>query len=281
MISHYGAEWYSPKRVTSLQTPSLYTCFESSDDHWRMKTLPRLSVFLLMVEKCVSVVPHVRESMGEAEEAEEIEATATAADSLSEVSCPRWGNDDEAASDCTTKTAECPEENDYPYVFLLHTGYSFLWGVVKSWWRWWKRLHHVNPSVSPQVTRLRRRRRIAAWCWWQHPIIPVRRRRRVMSRPIHAHRMLMVESSSLSSRENSAPRMMTAKHQSKPMSVSLIMIRVIGYLHLLYGWGRNGENAWSLPRWVWWWGIRVWVWWWGVGVPYLLTCDMSSGSHRN
>lgn len=54
-----------------------------------MKTLPRLSVFLLMVEKCVSVVPHVRESMGEAEEAEEIETTATAADSLSEVSCPR------------------------------------------------------------------------------------------------------------------------------------------------------------------------------------------------
>lgn len=53
-----------------------------------MKTLPRLSVFLFMVEKCVSVVPRVCESMGEAVEAEEIEATATAADSLSEVSCP-------------------------------------------------------------------------------------------------------------------------------------------------------------------------------------------------
>lgn len=86
----------------SLQTLLLYTCFESVDDYFRMKTLPRLSVFLFMVEKCVSVVPRVCESMGEAVEAEEIEATATAADSLSEVSCPCWGNDDEAASDCTT-----------------------------------------------------------------------------------------------------------------------------------------------------------------------------------
>lgn len=45
-------------------------------------------VFRVVGEEGVSVVPGVGESVGEAEEAEEVEAAATTADSLSEVSCP-------------------------------------------------------------------------------------------------------------------------------------------------------------------------------------------------